>query len=75
MVTNITGGTQYTLTAGAGQITQFTQAGDNVLSFTVNLSDGNSYITYQVIHVEDINADGGGSAQIKRYVIKHNTLA
>ncbi len=63
MVTNITGGTQYTLTAGAGQITQFTQAGDNVVSFTVNLSDGNSYITYQVIHVEDINAGSGGSAQ------------
>lgn len=63
VVTNITGGTQYTLTAGAGQITQFTQAGDNVLSFTVNLSDGNSYTTHQVIQVEDITSGAGGSGQ------------
>lgn len=63
VVNNITVGTQYTLAAGAGQLMQFTHAGSNVLSFTVNLSGGGSYIAYQVINAEDINTGIGGSGQ------------
>lgn len=56
-------GAQYTLTAGVPQLVQFTQAGSNVVSFTVNLSNGSSYVSYQVIQAEDINTGAGGSGQ------------
>jgi pimeloyl-ACP methyl ester carboxylesterase len=58
VVNNVTAGTQYTLTAGVAQTIQFTQAGNNVLKFTVKLSNGNSYITNQVVKVKNINITG-----------------
>jgi len=56
VVNNITQGSQYTLLADIPQSIQFTQAGENILKFTVN-AGGSSYTSYQKVNVE---GDGNG---------------
>ncbi len=64
---NITSGTQKIFTSGAAQTVQFTQPGNNVLKFTVKLSNGSSFITTQIVKVKIF--DEGGTYSAKSIVV------
>jgi hypothetical protein len=62
IVTNINSGQTYTVSNSVSPtLIQFTQLGNNVLKFTINLSNGSNFINYQTVKVEDggiVNGNG-----------------
>jgi Putative serine esterase (DUF676) len=62
IVTNINSGQTYTVSNSVSpMLIQFTQLGNNVLKFTINLSNGSNFINYQTVKVEDggiVNGNG-----------------
>jgi len=64
VVKNITSNIEYTLTVNTAQVVQFTTAGTNLLRFTINLSNGTSYISYQKVDIK-ATTNGNGNIALK----------
>ena len=58
-INNLTTGLQYIVTASNPQLIQFTQAGSNIIKFTVTTITGASFIAHQYITIENIDYSDG----------------
>lgn len=63
-VNNLTSGAQYILTAGVAQNIQFTAMGNNIMRFSIKLSNGATYITHQLLKLKDINSTGATQSPV-----------